>query len=649
MGKRNDSVYEFDEFRLEAGNHLLRRNGEVMPLKPKVFETLLVLVEERGRALSKDELIRRIWFDKYVEESNLATNIHLLRKMFGRHDYIETLPGIGYRFSADVVELVRGGGTLIVEQVTTQRVIVEEEVTDEVTVDGFDASASVPSIPAETANARAPRWFRFRSRPLRWAVVVLAIGLAVLVWAMRGSPQPPIKSIAVLPFKPLKGGTPAEFSGLGMADTLITRLSSLLDHIAVRPTSAIGRYDKAEQDSIAAGRELKVDAVLEGSLQTQGDRWRVTVRLLRVSDEYPLWTDKCDETGRDVFAMQDAVSARVAESLSRWLSGNRQPAPAGRGTANTEAAHLSEKGRWFWNKRTAEGFRKAIEQFERAIAADPLHAPAYAGLADSYLLLGAYDVVAPEEVIPKAKAAAARALDLDAKLAEVHTTLALIAQNYDRDWTTAEREYRQAIELNPNLATAYAEYGEFLAWMGKSDEGQAMMQRALTFEPFSLDFNKDAGVILFLARRYDEAVTQLRKTLELDSNFVEAHRKLAEVYVQKKEYDAALVEWRTAWQAEGDPKSLAGMGQVYAAMGRPAEAQSVLRQLQGMAEQRRVQQLRIALIYLALGDREQTFIWLEKEYAGHGAGLIGLKADPAWDPLRGDPRFPRLLQRLRML
>lgn len=646
MSHRTAVTYEFGEFRLEASNHLLLRNGEVVSLPPKVIEMLLMLVEEHGQVVSKDDLLERLSPNTVIEEGNLTQYIYTLRRAFGQKSYIETVPKRGYRFAAEV-KVIRGE-TLIVEEITTERLVVEEEVI----VREIDESVlPVPPTPKVISSGRP--W----AVPLGWAIGMLAI--AALAWAawrisqFEKSATFPVKSIAILPFQSLDATQSENVSGLALADALITHLSGLT-RITVRPTSAIRQYSTEKYDSLAAGRQLQVDAILEGSIQpaqpsgqTTTNRLRLTVRLLRVTDGQSLWTYKCDQAGGDLFAAQDAAVTRLADALAQWLGDGGQVA-AHHKAVSPEALQLYLKGRWFWNKRTAEGFGKAIEHFERAIAVDPQYAQAYAGLADSYLLLGGYDVVAPQEAIPKAKEAIEQALNLDATLAEAHTTRALIAQNYERDWAKAEQAYQQALILNPNDATALAWYGEFLAWLGKPGEGYALMQRALSLDPLSLAFNKDAGVILFLARRYNDALAQYHTTLGLDPNFVEARRKLAEVYAVQGNHADALAEYRKAWDFEHDPKSLAGMGRIYAAMGRKDQARIVLRQLQQMAQTRHVQPLRIAIIHLALGEKEQAFAWLEREYTERGVGLMGLKADPVWDPLRADSRFENLLRRLKL-
>jgi len=656
MGKTSKAIYEFGEFRLDVANYLLLRGGEMVPLKPKVFETLLVLIEGRGRVLSKEELMQRLWPEMVVDEANLTQNIYLLRKVFGGDahglKYIETIPKRGYRFVAEI----REGETLIVEEIRTARVVVAEEIEEEETsaADGqenwFEA-IYLPNTRPDTTSAQRCDMSR-RLKALLLVPSVLGLFALFLYFNLirvneSGKADPPIKSLAVLPFKSLGAVQSDESLGLGMTEALITRLSRL-NQVVVRPMSAVRGYATSSLDSILVGKKLKVDAVLEGSIQKADDGVRVTARLLRVVDGKPLRTYNYDEHLTDIFAVQDTVSALITQALTQMLTGGEQGPSNRRETDNPEAHQLYLKGRWYWDKRTAKGYEKAIEHFDQAISLDPRYALAYSGLADTYILLGGCDFAAPNGVMLKARAAAEKAFMLDATLAEAHTSLALIAQNYERDWVGAEKEYQKALELDPNYAAAQAWYGEFLAWLSRPNEGSARMEQALKLDPLSLPFNKDAGVILYLSRQYDRAIKQLRKTLELDQNFVEAHRVLAEVYLQRELYDDALAANRKAYELEGDSKSLAGVGQVFAAMGKRGEAQRVLSQLQEKAKRQHVQPLRIAIIYAALGEKDQAFAWLEKEYEERGAGLIGLKTDPVWDSLRSDPRFAKLLRHLRL-
>ncbi|HXG63884.1 MAG TPA: winged helix-turn-helix domain-containing protein, partial [Blastocatellia bacterium] len=422
-------LYEFGPFRLDTRRRLLSRDGRPVPLTPKLFQTLLALIVNSGQVVTKEDLISQVWPDAIIEEHGLTQNIFLLRKALGEdadgHPYIETIPKVGYRFVAPVTEVDDQGPALLVEKTDRARALqtAEEEI--------------VPQEGATVAAPAAPQAFipaRDRKSGAGWgtawvalAAVALLAGLMAAVAYVRSANQPTrsealagVRSIAVLPFKPLGADASDEYLGLGMADTLITKLSNI-GQITVRPTSAIRRYAGQDADALAAGREQKVEAVLEGSIQRAGERIRLTVRLLHVRDGAPLWSYKCDELSTDIFAVQDAISEKVAEALTLELTGEERKRLAKHYTENTEAYQLYLQGRYFWNKRSGEGFRKALDYFHQAIEKDPNYALAYVGVADSYTMLADYDLLPPKAAAAQAKAAATRALEIDDTLAEAHT------------------------------------------------------------------------------------------------------------------------------------------------------------------------------------------------------------------------------------
>ncbi|MBL8208478.1 MAG: winged helix-turn-helix domain-containing protein, partial [Blastocatellia bacterium] len=483
------TMFEFDEFCLNVQERLLLRQGEPLHVTPKVFDILLFLLENNGRLVEKNELLEHLWPDSFVEEGVLTRNISDLRKVLGEktgaHKFIETVPKHGYRFIAAV----------------------------RIVADSSDTASTTPNqstIPSTEPTSVLLAFGNQRSR-LKWNPMVMMVGgvlIALLlgVWWISRRTRPPenvaqIKSLAVLPFKPLNENTRQEFLELGVTDTLIARLSTF-NQLLVRPTSAIHRYTHSTLNSLEAGRELQVDVILEGSIQKLDERVRVTVRLLRVADGRQLWAYQCEESCTNLFTAQDAISENIASALALQLTNEERQRLTKHYTNNTEAYQFYMRGRWFWNQRTAEGFQKAIINFEQALALDPQYPLAWAGLADCWQLLSGYTIVSPKEAIPKANAAVEKALALDPTLAEAHTTLAMITQNYDRDWQKAEKSYLRAIDVNPNYATALAWYGEMIAWLGRPEEGLPHMRRALKLDPTSLVFNKDLAVILYLARQY---------------------------------------------------------------------------------------------------------------------------------------------------
>src|SRR6185369_10377741 len=374
-----------------------------------------------------------------------------------------------------------------------------------------------------------------------------------------------IQSIAVLPFKSLGVDEADEYLGIGIAETLTTRLSGL-KQLTVRPTSAVLKYARSEKDASATGQELQVDTVLEGSIRRAGERLRVTVRLVSVRDEAVLWADKFDEQFTNIFDVEDSISAKVAEALELRVSGEVQKRLTRRYTNNPEAYQLYLKGRYFWNKRTEEGFNQGIAHFKLAVAKDVSYALAYAGLADSYIGLTFYNFGAPHEAMPKAKEAAMNALSIDNALAEAHTSLAHVLMNYDWNWSEAEKEFKLGMQLNPEYATAHQWYAiHHLTAIDELDQALEEMKRALYLEPTSLVMNSFMGATLYFAGRYDEAIEQCRRTIEMDPNFAVAHWHVGLAYEQKGMFDEAIAEFQRATALSGgSPLIQASLGHAYA-------------------------------------------------------------------------------------
>jgi len=487
-------------------------------------------------------------------------------------------------------------------------------------------------------------------------VLIVSLALAVVVAAFlvsrvlnknEQSAGQAIKSIAVLPFKSFGADDADEYLGVGMAETLTARLSSL-KLLAVRPSSAVLKYAASDKETAVAGQELKVDSVLEGSIRRLGDRLRVTVRLVSVSDVSLLWADHFDENFTDIFKVEDSISTKVAAALALKLSGEEQRRLIKRDTDNAEAYQLYLKGRFFWNKRTGEGFRLGIAQFKQAVERDPSYALAYAGLADSYTGLTFYNFAAPNETMPKAKEAATNALAIDSTLAEAHASLAHVTANYDWEWADAEREFRLSIELKPDYATAHQWYAiHYLTPTGQFEEAIQEMKRALDLEPTSLVMNTFLGATLYFAGRYDDAIAQCRKTIEMDTNFAVAHWHLGLAYVQKGMFDDSIAELQKAITLSGNsPLMIAALGHAYAKAGKRNEANRILDELQKLSAVRYVSSYELAAIYVALGEREQAFQRLETAYKERSFHLINLKVRPEFEPLRPDPRFHDLVRRI---
>ena len=578
---------EFGRFRLDPVKRLLLFSGNPVPLAPKVFDILLVLVQNHERLVEKEELIQAVWRDTAVEEENLTQSVYMLRKALkespNEHRYIVTIPGSGYRFVASVRKVNR--------------------------------LAPHSEFPPSSDLSQA-------------------------------EPAAPPKSIAVLPFAPLTRESRSRHLELGMMDALITRLSKI-KQIVVRPTTSVLRYGDGAKNPLAAGREQDVDFVIAGAIQTSGRRIRVTVQLVSVSDGAMLWADKFDEESSDIFDLQDSICRQVIKALKLTLTSHENRKVADIYRAKSEAYQAYVKGRYFWSRRTSEGLAKAAECFDKGILQDPGYALAYAGLADCYNMLAVYGEAAPQELWPRAKAAAVKALSLDRELAEARACLALTMMGYEWDWEGAKRECQMAISHNPGYAMAHDYYAEYLMARGALDSAMSEVKRALQLEPLNLVINRDLGCVLYYMRQYEEAIAYLRNTVEMDPNFAVGRWTLARAYERNGMYNEALAELRKAIAlSDGNLRMIGEMGSVYAAAGNAGGVKKVLRQLETSSQRRYASPYEMAVIYTALGDKDRAFSWLEKACEHRSWPLVYIKVEPKLDPLRSDPRFQKVLLRV---
>ena len=640
MSTHSQHLYEFGPFRLDTVEKVLLRDGEPVPLTPKAFDTLVALVQRGGHLVKKDELMKVVWSDAFVEESNLTNNVYALRKMLGQGDngrsYIETVPKRGYRFTAPVKELP--AETLVVEKRTLTRVVTEETVADS-SRQTLGAGETLAHPHAHTAQKSGLHW-------LLIALLSVSLGIAgfFIYRAVAPKPTAQIESIAVLPFKPLVTEGRDEALEVGMADTLIARLSNI-GEVTVRPLSAVRRYGGLEQDPSDAGRKLRVEAVLDGTIQRSGERVRVTARLVSVSDGRQLWEGRFDAPFTDIFSVQDSISERVAAALALKLTGEEQKQLTRHYTENAEAYQMYLYGRFYRNKRTEAGSRKAIEYFDQAIAKDPNYAPAYSGLSEGYIGLSVFGAMPPRDAFPKARAAALKALEIDNRSAESHVALAHFKNQSDRDWSGAEREYQRAIELNPGYADANRLYAILLMERRREDEAFAKIKRALEIDPTSVIHNATLGFLYYWAQQYDQAIEQLRKTIAMEPSHWMAHYWLAQGYARKGMHNESISEAQKARDLSGDTGSLWVLGYAYAAAGRRAEAQQQINELLELSKRQYVPPYDIAQIYAGLGDKDQAFAWLEKADEDRSRGIDYLNINPVFEPLRSDPRFQDLLRR----
>jgi DNA-binding winged helix-turn-helix (wHTH) protein/TolB-like protein/Tfp pilus assembly protein PilF len=665
MKEQNRKIYSFDNFQLDAGNRQLRCADKPLGLPAKAFDLLLALVENSGQLVKKDELFKSVWQDQIVEESNLTVHISQIRKALGESKdnprYIETVPGFGYRFIGDIVS-DDDADELVVQHETVTRLIVKSELEysdDEnaapVSIAAQPSNLTTKDIAANASPLPAQPLLRPRNRKPRYAfftvaglLFVVLAGAAVYYKFLRPPPAAQIKSIAVLPFKPLVSENRDESLEMGMADTLIAKLSNFRE-LQVRPISAVRKYSNIEQDAVVAGREQKVDAVLDGQIQKSDDKIRMTVRLVRVEDGVTIWTHQFDEKITDIFSLQDAVSERVAGALSLKLTREEKGRIAKHSTENMEAYQFYMMGRYHLNRLTDDGFGKGRDYFQRAIEKDPNYALAYAGLADAYNRLSGFNAMSPKDGYPKAAAASLKALEIDSDLAEAHASLGTVKFFYDWDWPGAEKEFRRAIEINPSYSDAHQLFSYYLSAMGRIDEALAQMRRAQELDPLSLEKLAGVGEMLYFQRQYDRAVEQYQKTLEMDPNSGFAHWAIGNVYVHKGMYAEAVAEYQKAIPLSGDsPDEPAMLAYAYALSGRRQEAQQIIDELKARSKQSHIAPTIIAVIYGGLGENDRAFEWLAKAYDEHDFLLVFLKVEPMFDPLRSDSRFIELLRRVNL-
>lgn len=660
MFNQSTGVYEFGPFRLDVTEKLFLKHQEPVPLTPKAFETLVALVRKNGHLVEKEELLRQVWPDTFVEESNLSRNIYLLRKALGEESeevrYIETVPRRGYRFVGDVREVMGEGHDVIVRQRTRARILIEDEIPD------GDAAQGAPARDVTTATHPATA-VRSRRRVF-WSVAAcaaaLCVALASYFWfSGRGAQKKEAaagaapESIAVLPFRPLGAGGSDDLLGLGMADATIIKLSSL-QKLRVLPTSTIYNYTgQAANDPVAAGRALGVETVLGGTVQRAGERVRVTLQLLNVRDGRTLWTGKFDERFTDIFTVQDSISEQVAVALALKLTGGEWERLAKRQTRDTEAYQSYLMGIYHWNKRTKESLQKSVEYFQGAINRDATYALAYGMMADALALLALNHESDPErrqEVWERARAAAAKAIELDATTAEAYTALAMVKGAYERDWMGAVEAHQRALALNPSYATGHVRYAWFLVNNGKLEEGVSEMRRAQELDPLSPITNTALCNVLYCARQYDESIRYCRRAIEVAPENGIAHFSLGEAYALKGMYQEAIAEFQKTRELRfessmySDSVTVEATGIAYALAGQKAEARRVLGELDKLARTKEVSPANVAIIYSALGEQDEAFRWLEKRSADKLPQQF-LRYDPMLDSLRSDPRFAAYLRR----
>jgi serine/threonine protein kinase/lipoprotein NlpI len=492
----------------------------------------------------------------------------------------------------------------------------------------------------------------FKKKVFIPALVVISLAIiSVIIWQLLPQKEavslPPGKpSIAVLPFNDMSPQKDQEYFCDGMADSIINALTHIKDFQVVARTSAFSFKGK-EQDVREIGKKLNVNQVLEGSVQKADDRIRITAQLINVEDGYHLWSERFDRELKDVFAIQDEISLAIADKLKPKLLGEEKARLVKRHTENLEAYNLYLKGLYFWNKLTQEGMAKGMDYFKQAIEKDPLYALPYVGIAEAFGKLGGFGFLPPKEVFPKAKAAARKALEIDDMLGEAYSTLGYISTQHDWDWLAAEREFKRALDLNPNYALAHNCYSIYLMVMGRFDEAITESKRALEIDPLSPFFNSILGAIFIIAHKYDEAIGQFHKTIEMDPNFLWARIWLGLAYKEKAMFEEAIAELQRVVNIAGDiPYALGFLGFTYGSSGQTDEALKILNRLNKLSKERYIPAISKAWICLGLGDNDQVFKYLEEAYLERESYLIYLNTYPGYDNLRSDPRFGALLKKI---
>lgn len=587
MPRNIDSkVYEFNGFRLEGAQRRLLYNGQPVPLKPKILDLLLFLVQMRDQLVVKDDLMREIWPDTIVEENNITVSMSSLRKTLGedrlKPRFIETVPRRGYRFIAKVTEI------------------------------------SLERTPTEDASH---------------------------IGSQTAFQEDPIDSLAVLPLDSAGDDLKVEYLSEGITESIINMLSRI-PKLRVLACSTVFRFRGKKVDPQEVGLLLNVRAVMMIRVMRLDKKLIIRSELVKVSDGSQLWGEQYDRSPSDILAVQDEIAKAITESLKFKLSPRDQIRLTKQPTDNIKAYNLYLRGRYFWNKYSKEWVLKAIQAFKQAILIDSNYALAYCGIADSYFRLSNLHFP-PREVLPKAKEAALRAVEIDENLAEAHSSLGLVKVYYDHDWIGAESEFRKALKLNPDLISAHQRYGSYLTFMGRFEESIRHYETALVLDPFSLQVNMNLATTYYLRCEYEIAVNHLIKTLELEPNYMPTHFVLGCTYIQQNRFEEAIAEFQRIYKLDEEAYLALGfMGYAHALAGQREEAETLLNILRDISLRKYVSPYSMLVIHLALGPQERVFELLEQLYEERNDWLVWLYVSPELKNLHNDPRFKNMLRRV---
>lgn len=625
---------------LDPRAYELRRSGRAVRLERIPMELLLFLVQQRGRLVTRDEIVERIWGKGVSLDVDNSINgairkiRHALRDDPERPRLIQTVTGKGYRFIAPVIEI-------------------SEALPPSAPLSPPPPPAVEPPPPLAPAAGEPGRLSRRRSPLAIGAAVLILIVAATVLIAQRRRAQPKAAGhrlmLAVLPFQNLTGDAAQDYLSDGMTEEVIAQLGRVdPDRLGVIARTSVMAYKGTRKRLDEIGRELSVQLVLEGTVRRDADRLRVSAQLIQVRDQTHLWARQYDREPGGVLALQSEIAQEVVDEIRHTLGDGGSKVAVAAPPARTYAAYdLYLRAQYFWNKRTIEGLKQAIDHCERAIAADRTYAPAEAGLAMSYALLGGYSGESQVEFMSKARDAAVRALQLDPGLPQAHTALALVVQNYDWDWETAEREFRRALELNPNHATTHHWYAEHLAFRGRFDEARAEAELARQLDPLSLAIGVDTAMIDYYSRRFDRAAAKLEAVLAMDPQFPRAHL-VRNAYVEMGRIDDALRDIEADSAGEGGLWNASCLAHVYGRAARSPEARREVARLLERVDPEKTDAAIVFWAYAGIGDKEQALAWLERAYDQHSNILTTLKVDPAFDSLRSEPRFQEVLRRVHL-
>jgi DNA-binding winged helix-turn-helix (wHTH) protein/tetratricopeptide (TPR) repeat protein len=586
MQRGDSKIYAFNGFRLEAAQQRLLYEGRPVPLKPRILNLLLYLVERRGQLVVKEDLMREVWADAIVEENNITVSMSILRKLLGddhdKRQFIETVPRRGYRFLPQVTEIAEGSPSINDSPASRNQKVVPEEAID---------------------------------------------------------------SLAVIPMRSDSNDPNVDYLSYGITESIINSLSRIR-RLRVLACSTVFRFKSKEMDPQTIGIQLNVKGVMMIRVIRLGEKLIIRSELVKVSDGSQLWGEQYNRSPSDILAIQEEIAKAISDSLRFKLTNQDQMDLIKRPTENIEAYNLYLRGRYFWNKYDKEWVLKAIEAFKQAAMIDANYALAYCGIADAYFRLSNVHFP-PREVLPKAKEAALRAVEIDENLPEAHASLAMLYVYYEHDWIRAEKEFKSALELDPDLISAHQRYGSYLTFMGRFEEAIRHYETALELDPFQLQVNMNLATAYFLRGEHDRAVNHLMQTMELEPNYMPTHFVLGCTYIQQGRLAEAIAEFQHIYKLDEEAYLALGfMGYAHALAGECAEAETLLNILEDISLRKYVSPYSMLVIRLALGPRDRVFEILEQLYEERNDWMVWLKVSPELRTLHDDPRYKSLMKRV---